>query len=405
MMPNVPRDEYGIPTNIVRVKKPASNTKRGRTNKRFVVADNNINDNTTNDNISSSNSNSNMNINNIVNEGDGSNGNGGSTVDNMSPRPVIDEIETKHYTQMVFKTSYDKNWSAEDAFRELAGGWRDRVLDAAGLSLLQLRIFRLPLIETHDIVTIVYVALQAGDVEYDGNNCLGYIRYSCKATATDTQGGREFVNGVVDIVNAEATLHPWPTSPEAATADAINESGFPTSDNAKATLRYRDLHRIATQNGTSSNLPFLPDPKQDVHIRMGGMGAHGRDSSHDGTGHAAQRQGVRREDFERWIKIALFPDSVQMATGDLLLSLPGQLYQQGLQVEIAPCDDGSRLRLGYGYNLVAGGPDHVLPQSIVMQQIWSIWEGAVAQQPELIQALHRMLLDNCLLSPGYYIAA
>jgi hypothetical protein len=155
---------------------------------------------------------------------------------------------------------------------------------------------------------------------------------------------------------------------------------------------------------SGSLLPFAPDPKQDVHFRIGFV-CKGRDE----RGTVIKRIPVNREDFDRWIRSALFMQDIKddeiISTkhGDLLLKpqLRGSIYLKGLL--LAESRRGAQAsitnkELQFGYNF-ADGKTNRERQSVAnaykeSQAIFAIWSEVLTIKADMVGELSDMLNDK-----------
>ncbi|KAK0653036.1 hypothetical protein B0T16DRAFT_435518 [Cercophora newfieldiana] len=297
---------------------------------------------------------------------------------------------------------------------------------------------------TSDTTEIVYKVPRPGKNEAD--ECLGFIRFH----GTN-------IEGTIEITNRNATLQPrhldiggTTKGKDTRQAGAHGEglkvgllvlmrgaqnhnvrcctSGFNWRFNF--TTRGRLVARLyrMSQNGIARTeneahellpktlLPFAPKPGADVQFVIGEQSTL---TARDQAGQLVERRPVRREDFNAWVKSALFlhpafqsPGGIiSTEKGDLLIDqdLRGKLFLKGLLLrESTPERSASitNLPLRYGYNFASGRTNRdrqsVAGADQEARAILDIWDRALRAKPEMVAELNEILNDEETRFADYY---
>ncbi len=148
-------------------------------------------------------------------------------------------------------------------------------------------------------------------------------------------------------------------------------------------------------------IPVAASPTEDVQLFIGENGK-GRDSG----GTQVRRDQVRLEEFQGWLKAAVFLQDVNNERivctkyGDLITEprLRGNIYLKGLLLaESTPENSASRTGkyLAFGYNFAVGSTNRerecLSSDQEESRAIMSIWSQALVVKPALVKALSHLL--------------
>lgn len=289
---------------------------------------------------------------------------------------------------------------------------------------------------TEDRTDILFKALNPDAGAANDQPCLGYIRFSGKASG-----------GSVEITNRNAVLQPkhlyFGETSKTGRSHMAGTHGEGLKMALLVLMRDGQNHRVRCMSGDfswnfnftsrgklvarlnrlapstlekeedharalykSGQLPFIVMPHCDIKFVIGERG-----KGRDGSGRMRERDQVTLDTFNRWCKSALFlqesmggsQNIIKTSRGDLLLdnAVRGNLYLKGLLLQEtteARSASISGRRLKFGYNFSHGETNRDRKSLFALQQeswaIFNIWDSALAKQPNLVGDLSDMLLSK-----------
>ncbi|KAM7187192.1 hypothetical protein V8F33_011371 [Rhypophila sp. PSN 637] len=347
------------------------------------------------------------------------------------PEVTLESIQKSKTIVFSIRANYT-NWAPREAFRELVQNWRDGIIKSFQLAERDFCVIREEKTSGRG-TEIVYKVLRTD--HDDEKEWLGYIRFT-------TKGGNNA--GTVDLTNRAATLQPRHLDLGGTTKAGDSHQAGAHGEGLKLALlvlmRGRQNHSVRCRSGgfnwrfnfttrgrlvcrlhrMSSQaihkgedqarrlsertlLPFAAKPAGDVQFVIGET-HKGRDE----WGNSLRRSGVTRQEFDEWIKAALFlcdnvgdgAAIVSTEYGDLLTDprLRGKIYLKGLLLgESTPTRSASITNrpLKFGYNFAHGRTNRER-QSVAgageeAEAILAIWGRVLAAKPDMAAELSEML--------------
>ncbi|CAH0029149.1 unnamed protein product [Clonostachys rhizophaga] len=335
------------------------------------------------------------------------------------------------------RSNYSPSWNTSAAFRELVQNWRDGIIQSFKLKETQFYVAKED--KSTDLkAEILFKALNKAPGVSDHDSCMGFIRFS----------GRHGT-GIVEITNRAASLQPkhldFGQSDKRGNENQAGVHGeglkvallvflrrnhrvrcisgnvmwnfnFTTAGKLVARLNKMQQEAVIREKRSAKKLkddhavPFQVSPYHDVRFFIGEKG-----KGRDGIGESTQRQHVSLETFNTWCRSALFlrdlPNQeetlITTKHGELILdvSVQGNLYLKGLLLMESNPDYSASISgrpLKYAYNFRHGATNRdrksIASSNTECWTILNIWNDALQQKPDLIAALHEMLLST---DPGY----
>ncbi|CAH0005082.1 unnamed protein product [Clonostachys byssicola] len=326
-------------------------------------------------------------------------------------------------------SNYSPSWNTSSAFRELVQNWRDGIVRSFNLKETQFHVVKENK-STDQKDEILFKALKKAPGVPDHDSCMGFIR---------------FFGGIIEITNRAASLQPkhldFGQSDKTRDDSQAGFHGeglklallvflrqnfrvrcisgnttwnfnFTTAGKLVARLDKMQREAIIKEKKSTKKLkddnavPFQASPYHDVRFFIGEKGK-GRNRN----GKSTQRKHVKLGAFNKWCRSALFlsdlPNQektiITTEYGDLILdgSVRGNLYLKGLLLkEFSPGGSASvsGLKLKYAYNFRHGETNrdrqsrtHSIEE---YRTILNIWNDVLQLKPNLIAALHGMLVST-----------
>ncbi|KAH9900338.1 hypothetical protein F4778DRAFT_791612 [Xylariomycetidae sp. FL2044] len=308
-------------------------------------------------------------------------------------------------------STYASQWEPVEAFRELVQNWRDGITQSHGLREEDFKVTK----EFDDDERIVYT--------WSGKD--GY--------------------GVVELINRGAELQPWHLNMGGSTKTNNTQQAGCHGEGLKLAicvlLREPQNHPVLYYSGgftwtfnftnqrrmvarlvrmsdaeltkfeekagrfhTKNLYPFIPSPKKDVHVVIGG-----NSSGNDENGNLTRRTKVNREEFRKWTTAAVFLQNIEFdgmvrtSKGDLITDprFSGNIYLKGLLLMRSRPGASASItgkQLQYGYSFQTGTTNRerqsLASANAESKAILDIWNEALKDQYNnkgLIAKFHEML--------------